>query len=141
MKRIIFLLALVSLAIFISACGSGGTTPTATGKPVKSSTVNNLTVMLSTPDGVIKHGDTEVTLSFTDSAGKPVDVGAVSLNFHMPAMGSMSAMNNAMTLTTGGSPGVYRCKGKIDMAGEWQVQIAYEGAAGTGKTSFPVTVQ
>jgi hypothetical protein len=30
-------------------------------------------------------------------------------------------------------------KVKIEMPGEWQAQISYEGAAGNGKTSFPVS--
>ena len=96
---------------------------------------------LSTDDGVIKRGDEEFTLSFADASGKAVDIGAASLNFFMPAMGSMSAMNDPATLTTTGTPGVYRGTAKIEMAGEWQVQIVYEGAAGKGKTSFPITAQ
>ena len=124
----------------IIACGKG-TDNSATGKVVKTATVNNLTVTLSTDDGVIKRGDEEFILSFADASGKAVDAGAVSLNFFMPAMGSMSAMNDPATLTTTGTPGVYRGKAKIEMAGEWQVQIAFEGAAGKGKTSFPVTAQ
>ena len=56
-------------------------------------------------------------LSFTDSSGKPMDVGAVSLNFHMPAMGGMAAMNDAVSFTTTGTPGVYRGKVNIGMAG------------------------
>lgn len=144
MKKLIFILILFSVSIFISACGSGSggsSNPAANGKTVKTSQVNNLNVTLSTDDGVIKHGDEEFTLAFSDASGKPVDVGSASLNFFMPAMGSMSAMNDAATLTTTGTPGVYRGKVKLSMAGEWQVQIAYEGAAGKGKTSFPITAQ
>jgi hypothetical protein len=59
----------------------------------------------------------------------------------MPAMGSMMAMNDAVTFTTTGTPGVYRGKVNIDMAGEWQGQLAYEGPAGKGKTTFSVTAQ
>ena len=138
MKKFIFITILFSISIVIIACNSSGE---AGGKTVKTATVNNLTVTLSTDDGVIKRGDEEFTLSFADASGKAVDVGAVSLNFFMPAMGSMSAMNDPATLTTTGTPGVYRGKAKIEMAGEWQVQIAFEGAAGKGKTSFPITAQ
>ena len=59
----------------------------------------------------------------------------------MPTMGTMPAMNDAATLTTSGMPGVYSGKVKLEMAGEWQVQIAFEGAAGKGKTSFPIMAQ
>ena len=147
MKKIILFTGFISLfglIILIAACSSGSQ-PTADnpiqGKVVKTATVNNLTVTLSTDDGVIKRGDEEFTLSFADASGKAVDIGAASLNFFMPAMGSMSAMNDPATLTTTGTPGVYRGTAKIEMAGEWQVQIVYEGAAGKGKTSFPITAQ
>ena len=92
-------------------------------------------------NGKLKSGDQEVTLAFTDAAGKPVDVGAASLNFHMPAMGSMAVMNDAATLTTTGTPGVYKGKVKLSMAGDWQAQIAIEGPAGNSKTSLPVIAQ
>jgi len=80
-------------------------------------------------------------LAFTDASGKPVDVGSASLNFFMPEMGSMAAMNEAATLTTSGTPGVYKGKVRISMAGDWQAQIAIEGAAGNGKTMFPLVAQ
>ena len=140
MKKLILGLILFTISLLIIACGKG-TDNSATGKVVKTATVNNLTVTLSTDDGVIKRGDEEFTLTFADASGKAVDAGAVSLNFFMPAMGSMSAMNDPATLTTTGTSGVYRGKAKIEMAGEWQVQIVYEGAAGKGKTSFPITAQ
>ena len=140
MKKLVFIFALFSVSILTFACNSGGNSG-ATGKTVKSGTVNNLTVTLATADGVIRNGANDFTLTFADASGKPVDVGAASVNFFMPAMGSMAAMNDAATLTTSGTPGVYNGKVKLSMGGEWQVQIAYEGAAGKGKTSFPITAQ
>ena len=80
-------------------------------------------------------------LTFADPSGKPVDVGSASLNFFMPAMGSMSAMNNPATFTTTGTPGVYAGKVNLEMAGEWQGQIAYEGAVGAGKATLTITAQ
>ncbi len=141
MKKLIIILAFFSLSLFFTACNSGGTNSVPSGKTVKTATVNNLTVTLATADGVIKSGANDFTLSFTDSSGKTVDVGAASVNFFMPSMGTMSAMNDAATLTTSGTPGVYNGKVKVSMAGEWQVQIAFEGGAGKGKTSLPITAQ
>ena len=147
MQKLAVALSLATLMTFIAACGvnsGGGPTGTsvATGKTIKSAPAgNNLTVTLSTQDGVLRHGDKEFMLAFTDASGKPVDVGAVALTFHMPQMGSMQAMNNAATFTTTETLGVYLGKAKIEMAGEWQAQITYEGPAGTGKASFPVTAQ
>jgi hypothetical protein len=141
MKKPIIIVTVFALFVIAAACGAknGNTTPT--GKPIATVTVNNLTATLSNSTGQLKQGDQEVTLAFTDSSGKPVDVGAVSLNFHMPAMGSMAAMNDAVTFTTTGTPGVYSGKVNISMAGEWQGQLAYEGSAGKGKATFSVTAQ
>jgi len=143
MKKIIIALILSAVSISIAACGgSNGGNPAAAAKVIKSAPIgNNLTVTLSNADGVLRKGQQEIFLTFTDASGKPVDVGAVSFNNNMPAMGTMPVMNNAATLTTTGTPGVYRGKIDVEMAGEWQSQIAYEGPAGKGKTAFSVTAQ
>ena len=141
MKKVIIYIAILSISAFAFACSSGGAGSVSGGKTVKTGTVNDLTVTLAAPDGTIKSGANNFTLTFVDSSGKPVDVGAASVNFFMPAMGSMSAMNDGATLTTSGAPGVYNGKVNLSMAGEWQVQIAYEGAAGKGKTSLPIVAQ
>ena len=75
----------------------------------------------------------EFTLTFKDAAGQPMNVSAAALTFHMPAMGTMAAMNETATLTTTSTPGVYHGKARIEMAGEWQAQISYEGPAGRGQ--------
>jgi YtkA-like len=140
MKNLVTLFVMIVVTLWSGACGSKeGTT---SGKVIKSAPAgNNLTVALATSDGVLKHGNPEFTLTFTDSSGKPIDVGAVALTFHMPRMGSMAAMNNAATFTTTDTPGVYRGKANIEMAGEWQVRITYEGPAGRGNPTFPITAQ
>lgn len=140
MKHPRTLIALIGLAVLLAACASED--GSSTGKVIKSAAAgNNLTVSLATSDAVLKKGDSAFTLSFTDSSSKPVEVGAVALTFHMPQMGTMQAMNAAATFTTTDTPGVYRGKANIDMAGEWQAQITYDGPAGRGQVSFPVTAQ
>ena len=137
---IVIAIALPVVLVIAAACGSktgtDGSVPT--GKVIKAVPAGNLTATLSSSTGQLKQGDQEVTLSFTDSSGKPVDAGAVSLNFHMPAMGGMAAMNDAVTFTTTSTPGIYRGKVNFGMSGEWQAQLSYEGPAGTGKTTFSV---
>ena len=130
---------LFSLIALAAACGANSGSQ---GKVIKSAQAgNNLTIALSSADGVLRDGHQDFMLSFTDALGKPIDVGAVAVNFHMPAMGTMPVMNDAATLTTSGTPGVYNGKVKLQMAGEWQAQITYEGAAGKGKVNLPVTAQ
>lgn len=141
MKTIIALITISTLALFAFSCSSGGNSANS-GKPIKSGPAGNgLTVTLSNADGVLRKGAQNFTLTFADAAGKPVDVGAVSLNFFMPAMGSMSAMNTPASFTTTGTKGVYSGKADIEMTGEWQAQITYEGPAGKGKATLPITAQ
>ncbi len=141
MKKILIIAIAVALLVVMAACGGKSGSTVQTGKPIASVSVNNLTAALSNSTGQLKQGEQEVTLAFTDSSSKPVDVGAVSLNFHMPAMGGMAAMNDAVTFTTTGTPGVYSGRVNISMAGEWQGQLAYEGPAGKGKATFSVTAR
>ncbi|HSQ23388.1 MAG TPA: FixH family protein [Pyrinomonadaceae bacterium] len=141
MKKSLLIVILVTVLIAIAAACSSKRSNVSNGTAIKTVTVDSLTATLSSGTGQLKQGDQEVTLAFTDSSGKPVDVGAVSLNFHMPAMGGMAAMNDAVTFTTTNTPGVYRGKVNIGMAGEWQAQLAYEGTAGKGKTTFSVTAR
>ena len=132
-------LSLVGLFMVAAACGSKTAD---SGKVIKSASAgNNLTVSLATSDGVLKKGNSEFTLMFKDSSGKPVDVGAVALTFHMPQMGNMAEMNEAATFTTTDTPGVYRGTADIEVGGEWQTRITYDGPAGRGQFSFPVTAQ
>ena len=140
MSKYILAFSLLLLLLIVSACGSN-TSSVDTGKVIKSAPIGNLTVTLSNPPGQIKHGGDEFFITFKDSSGKPVDVGAASLTFHMPQMGSMAQMNDHAALTTTDTPGIYRAKANIKMAGEWQAQVSYEGPAGKGQTSFSVTAQ
>lgn len=144
MKKSVVLIAtaLGVVLVIAAACGSKtGSDPSATGKVIKAVPVGNLTATLSNDSGVLKHGNQELTISFTDASGKLADVGAISLNFHMDQMGTMAAMNDSATFTTTNTPGVFRGKVNIEGGGEWQTQLAYEGSAGKGKTTFSVPVQ
>jgi hypothetical protein len=137
-RRLAKTFALALFVAYAAACGSGSGVG---DREIKSGTVGQLTVTLANDDGVLHHGEQEFNVTFKDSTGKAVDVGSASLNFYMPAMGAMAAMNDAATLQTTSTPGVYRCRVNLEVGGEWQAQIAYEGPAGTGKGSFPVTAQ
>jgi len=140
MKKFAFAFAFGALVLAAAACSSKG--PSDTGKVIKSAPVgNNLTATLSNNEGVLKNGDNEFFVSFKDVSGKTVEVGAVGLNFYMPAMGTMPAMNNAGSFTATGMPGVYQGKVKLESAGDWQAHLSYEGTAGKGKTLFAVTAQ
>ena len=139
-------IALFALIVFAAACGSGTPKFAADnpipGKAIKSGSAgNNLTATISNADGKLKKGSQEFMLTFTDAAGMAVDVGSVALNYRMAAMGSMAEMNNGAAFTTTGTPGVYKGKVDIEMAGEWQAQITYEGPVGKGSFVLPVNAK
>lgn len=142
MSKIIAFVLIAAFAVFAAACGSASTSTANAGKTIKSGPAgNDLTATLSNADGVLRKGKQDFTLTVADASGKPVDVGAVSLNFFMPAMGTMAAMNNPATFTTTGTPGVYAGKTDLEMGGEWQAQIKYDGPAGKGKANLPIVAQ
>lgn len=137
-QRTIIALILTSVAaLIVTACG-GGSGSSENEKVIKSTQAGNLTVTLASPTGEIKSGDNDLMLSFTDASGKPVDVGAASLKFHMPAMGSMPEMNDVASLTTTNTPGKYRAKVNIEVDGTWEAIISYEGPQGTGQARMTV---
>jgi len=141
-NTLLFIGSITIFALFAVACGSsgsGGTTAPAAGKTIVSGPAgNNLTATLANADGNFKKGKQEFTLTFTDASGKAVDVGSTATNFRMPAMGSMAEMNAGTTFTTTGTPGSYKGKVDLEMGGEWQAQITYEGPAGKG--AFTLTI-
>jgi hypothetical protein len=140
MKKLGITLVLAALVVAAAACSSSKNVDT--GKVIKSNPVgNNLTATISSKDGALRNGDNDFFVSFKDSSGKAVEVGAVGLTFHMPTMGTMPAMNDTASFTETGTPGVYQGKVKLESAGDWQAQLSYEGPAGKGKTSFSVTAQ
>ncbi len=142
MKKLAITLAVIGLAVLLGACSSSQQQGGSSGKVIKSAPAGNgLTVSLATSDGVLRHGNSEFTVTFSDASGKPVDVGAVALTFHMPRMGTMAEMNDQATFTTTATPGVYHGKAQIEVAGEWQTKITYEGPAGRGQANFPITAQ
>ena len=141
MFRISLSLIVLMSVFLVLACSSGGSGADS-GKTIKSGTAgNNLTATIANPDGVLRKGKQTFTLTFSDASGKPVEVGSAAVNFHMPAMGTMAVMNNAAALSTTNTPGVYTGNVNLEMAGEWQAQITYEGPAGKGRANLPITAQ
>ena len=137
MRKIIFL-----LTIFVVLGNLSCSSELSIGKTIKEGDAGNgLKVSINSRDGVLRDGPNRLYLIFKDSDGRFVDVEAASLNFHMPAMGTMPVMNDAATLTTTKEPGVYDAKVKLQMGGEWLAQIAYEGPAGKGKVILPMSAQ
>jgi hypothetical protein len=128
--------AILSIAAsIVAACRGSNSSNERVIKSVKS---GEMTIVLSSSTGELKNGENDLVITFLDASGKPVDVGAASLNFHMAAMGSMAEMNDRATLTTTEIPGKYRAQVIIEMAGSWEAQVKYQGAHGSGRESMAV---
>lgn len=136
--KIFATLTIISLIALAAACGSSPSSGGDMKKIADKKVGDNLTVTISNAEGKLKNGSQDIMLSFTDGTGNPVEIKAASLNFNMPAMGSMAEMNNAANLTTTGTTGQFKGKVNIEMAGEWIAQISYEGAQ-NGKTTISMT--
>ncbi|MFV0387157.1 MAG: FixH family protein [Pyrinomonadaceae bacterium] len=137
----LIVIAIFAIALFIGACSSGTSTPTSTSAETKSigqSKTSDTVVTLANADGKLKKGKQNLTLRFQSPDGKkPLEIKSASLNFKMPAMGSMAEMNNSATLTTTNIPGEFNASFDIEMPGEWIAEIAWEGQT-NGKTTITV---
>ncbi|HYV04639.1 MAG TPA: FixH family protein [Blastocatellia bacterium] len=129
--------SLVIIAAFITASCSAPSGE----ETIKSTRSGDLTIALTSAKGTLKIGDNEFLIRFSDSSGKPVDVGAASLAFQMAAMGTMPEMNSKATLTTTDVPGQYRATAGIEMSGTWEAVVSYEGQHGTGQVRMTVNVK
>ncbi len=135
-KSVVLSAIVIAAALLAAACSKPGAS--SGDKVIKSAKASDVTVTLSNSTGELKSGDNELMVTFADAAGKPIDVGAASLNIHMAGMGAMAEMNDKATLTTTEMPGKYRAQVNIEMKGTWEAQVKYQGAHGTGQTSMTV---
>lgn len=138
-KGIIATIVLASIGMIAAGCGAAGSGSGSGMKQISEKKVGeNLTVAILNAEGKLENGQQDIALKFTDGSGNPVEITAASLNFNMPAMGSMAEMNDAAALNTTSTPGEFRGTVSLQMAGEWIAQISYEGKE-TGKTTMAVT--
>src|SRR6266545_2158496 len=99
--------------------------------PFLTQNVNDLTVNFIAREGELRHGNNEVLIEFRDRNGQLVDVGNVKfdLDMNMPGM----QMHSAGTIERTNTPGRYRAKIKIEMAGDWTAKISFDGPHGQGQ--------
>src|SRR5437868_3363388 len=109
------------------------------GAPFLTQNVNDLAVNFIAPEGQLHTGNNEIFLEFRDGNGQLIDVGNVKfdLNMNMPGM----QMHSGGTIERTNRSGRYRVKIKIDMAGDWNAKLSYDGPHGKGKTIFNVNTK
>jgi len=139
MSTTVILIALASFILMFAACGRPG--PSTNERVIKSTKSGDITISLSNATGEIKSGENDLTLSFSDASGKPVDVPAASLKFHMPAMGAMAEMNDAAMLTTTDTPGRFMARVNIEVGGSWEAMISFQGSRGTENAAMSVNAK
>jgi hypothetical protein len=110
-----------------------------TSPPLATQTVNDLTVQLSSPGGQLKNGDNDMLIEFRDSGGQLVDVGTVKFeaNMNMPGM----QMHETAKIQSAGTPGRYRAKIKVGMAGDWAGKLSYDGPRRRGETTVTLSAK
>ncbi len=135
-RTIIISIAIAISLLIVAACGRSGAS--GSEKVIKSTKSGDTTITLSSSTGELKSGENDLMLSFTDASGKPVDVPAASLKFHMPAMAPMAEMNDAATLTKTDTPGKFRARVNIEVAGTWEAMISFQGPRGTEQATMTV---
>ena len=109
------------------------------GAPFVTQTVNDLTVNLINREGGLRKGDNEAMIDFRDRNGQLVDVGTVNFKIDMNMAGMQ--MHGGATIEPTNTAGRYRAKIKIDMSGDWNTKISFDGPLGKGETSFSLTAR
>jgi Cu(I)/Ag(I) efflux system membrane protein CusA/SilA len=109
------------------------------GAPFVTQTVNDLSVNLINREGGLRKANNEVLIEFRDRNGQLVDVGDVKfdLDMNMPGM----QMHSGSTIERTKTLGQYQAKIKIDMSGDWNAKISFDGPHGQGQQSFSLTAK
>jgi Cu(I)/Ag(I) efflux system membrane protein CusA/SilA len=107
--------------------------------PFFTQNVNDLTVNFIEREGRLHEGRNELLIEFRDRNGQLVDVGQVKfdLDMSMPGM----HMHSGATIEQTPSPGRYLAQLKIDMAGDWNAKISFNGPQGKGEANFPLNTR
>jgi hypothetical protein len=84
-------------------------------------------------------GENNIIILVKDTAGKPVKDAKVNVDYEMPAMPGMPAMNYKAALA--GKDGKYSGKLNFSMPGAWSVEVKVEVAGKKGKSKLNIDVR
>jgi len=136
--------ALVVGSLLTVACGTATKTETPTqeqtGKEIALQKSGDLVIALQNEAGELKQGQNKFVINFRSAAGKPMDVGTVTVGSSM-AMPGMAPMVAAIELKSAGRTGAYELTGDFGMSGAWMFDVRWSGPAGQGSTSFSTNVR
>jgi hypothetical protein len=109
------------------------------GAPFLTQNVNDVTANFIAREGQLRRGNNELLIEFRDGNGQLVDVGNVKLELNMNMSGMQ--MHSGGTIERASTRGRYCAQIKIDMSGDWNAKISFEGPRGQGLQSFSLTVK
>lgn len=114
MRRLILVNAIVLLAVFLAACGSGSAAtpaPQDSGKPVN--------IKVDTNPNPAAIGDIELILNITDASGDPIEGATVDVTaIHT----DMTGMDMSGAATEQGA-GKYAINANFSMSGNWKLKV------------------
>jgi hypothetical protein len=84
-------------------------------------------------------GTTDMTIEVKNAAGNHVTDAVVKVDYSMPAMPGMPAMNYKTDAALAGK--VYKAKMKFSMSGPWNIAVKIMRAGKTASVKFSVDVQ
>jgi nitrogen fixation protein FixH len=84
-------------------------------------------------------GENNIVIVVWDASGKPVKDAKVNIEYIMPAMPGMPAMNYKAALA--GKDGKYSGKLNFSMPGAWSVEVKAESAGKKGKCKLNIDVR
>ena len=112
---------------------------TAYFQTIAGNSINDLTVRVSDRDGHLRQGDNETSIQFRDAKARLVDVGKVNLQIDSNMPGTQIHRDVVVERTA--TRGLYRAKIQVDMSGDWNMKISYDGPHGKGETTFTVPAE
>lgn len=137
----LIVVALIGLALIWGVWSWWKSEPAIEDMPmVAQQQVGGVQVEVSAPDGKFTPGKNRFWLSFLTPDGQPADVDNVQVQFYMPPMATMSAMQSGAEVSQA-STGEFAGNVDIAMSGEWQMKIAFDTPQGTQRTQINVNAQ
>ena len=124
MKVILAAVAVVALALVLTACGGSGD-DTSNLKQIQQQRAGEYLVTLLSETGQLKQGPNKFVLEFRKASDNQLtDVGNVQLNSLMPMPG-MSPMSGGASATPSGTPGRYQVESDFQMVGTWNFTVKF----------------
>ena len=132
------ILAALVLGAGIAACSNQPDAPAM--REMQKVKAGDIDVVLLAPADALPQGKAAFVLEFRGPDGSLRDVGMVKANATMP-MAGMPPMFGKLDLQPTGTAGRYQVTGDFGMKGTWQINVEWQGPAGTGSTTLRGTVQ